>query len=88
MPVLEADVTFTEKLRILRDASGLSEREIAEKAGIPYGTLHAYMIGKREPLLSNLGRLCKAFGVTLDHFADVDEITGATRPAPRKRGNK
>lgn len=83
-----AEVTFlrfAEKLRELRDASGLSERELAEKAGIPYGTLHTYMLGRREPLLSNLARLSKALGVTMDYFADCDEVTGITPKRKKKR---
>jgi len=70
--------TFGEKLKELRDAAGLTQRALAEAAGVPIGTVRDYEQGSRDPLLSNAQRLAKALGASLDLFPP---------PAPRpKRG--
>lgn len=74
----ETIVRLAEKLKGFKDASGLSERELAEKSGVPYGTLHMYISGYREPTFSNLAKICIALDIAMDEFADCDEVTGKT----------
>ena len=69
-----SDVTFSEKLRELSDAVGLSERKLAEKAGIPFGTVHNYFISKSAPSWINMIKLSEALGVECSVFRDCDEV--------------
>jgi transcriptional regulator with XRE-family HTH domain len=82
-------MTFAEKLRELRDAAGLSEAKLAAAAGIPFGTVHTYAMGRRRPGFSAVLKIAKALGVTCEAFADCsDLVDGEPEPAasvPRKK---
>lgn len=66
-------MTFAEKIRELSDAVGLSERKLAEKAGIPFGTVHNYFISKSVPSWINMIKLSEALGVECSVFKDCTE---------------
>lgn len=68
-----ADATFVKKIRELSDAAGLSERKLSVKAGIPYGTVHNYFIGRAVPSWINMLKLSEALGVECSVFRDCDE---------------
>ncbi len=57
---------FRENLRELRIASGLTQREVAEKLGISQPSYIRYEIGTAEPTLENLGKLADLFDVSVD----------------------
>lgn len=80
-----SDVTFSEKLRELSDAAGLSERKLAEKAGIPFGTVHNYFISKSVPSWINMIKLSEALGVECSVFRDCDEDLQPTLKVRKKR---
>lgn len=61
-------MSIAEKLRELKLARGLTERDLAAKAGIPFGTLHGYLLGTRKPSGENLVRLAKALKVGIKAF--------------------
>lgn len=67
------EVTFSERLRELANAAGLSERKLAEKADIPYGTVHNYFIQKAVPSWINMIKLAEALGVECNVFKECDE---------------
>ncbi len=50
-------------LRACRDASGLTLAQLSRKTGIPPHVLDHYEMGKGEPRLFDLIRLCRALGV-------------------------
>lgn len=50
-------------LKICRAALGLSQQEVARKAGITTSYLSLIEGGKREPRLATLGNISKAMGV-------------------------
>ena len=54
---------FKEKLKIVRDETGLSSKSISEKSGIGYDSLRMYSQGKRKPKVEQLKKL-----------ADVEEL--------------
>lgn len=53
-----------EKIKALRKQSGLSQVELAEKAGIAVNSLRLYEAGKREPKIDAVTRLADALGVS------------------------
>jgi transcriptional regulator with XRE-family HTH domain len=55
--------TFGENLREARRTAGLSQEELAKRAGIDRPTISVYEHGKREPNMSTLVKLARALGV-------------------------
>ena len=66
------------RLREIREAQGMSQRRLADLAGITQAALFRLETGETDPRLSTLRQIAKALGVT------VGEIIGETKPA-RKR---
>ncbi len=64
---------FTEKVREHRGQLGLSQQELADKAGIGVRTLTYYECGKRFPQAAQLYKLAKALGVSTEYLKN-DEI--------------
>lgn len=67
--------TFPEQLRQLRQARGLTQQMLAEKAGLNPQQIVRYESGKSQPMLDALSRLAGVLGCTLDELAST-----ATRP--------
>lgn len=63
-----ANMTFAERLKQLKDEKGWSEREVANRSGITYSTVHSYFLGRNVPSAPNLAKLAKAFGIGIDEF--------------------
>lgn len=61
-------------LRQIREASGLTQAEAANKLGIAVMTLSRYESGEREPRASDLCQMAKLFNCT------VDELLGRSGP--------
>lgn len=61
---------FEDRLKRLREARGLSQKEAAEALGIPPTTYSGYENNKREPNSTILIKLGRYFGVTLDYLLD------------------
>ena len=66
--------TFAERLRSLREMSGLTQSELARKAGCQPSSIAHMEAGRREPSLENLTKIVKALGVT------ADVLLGTARP--------
>jgi transcriptional regulator with XRE-family HTH domain len=67
-----------QRLGDLRRAKGWSQPELAERAGVPVGSLKQWEQGVRTPLLDAAARLATALGVSLDVLA------GLTPPREKK----
>lgn len=61
-------MTFPKKLRQLRERSGLSVADLAEKAGLSRAMVHALESGARKPSLETAQALCKVLKVSLAEF--------------------
>lgn len=59
-------MSITDRLRDLKARSGLTEAELARLAGIPFGTLHGYILGRRKVSAENLLKLAKVFRVKVE----------------------
>ncbi len=75
--------TFGAKLQEQRGRLGMTQAGLAEAAGIPLGTIRDYEQDKRDPLASNLVKLARALGVSLDALAEG--VEWAARRAPPAR---
>jgi hypothetical protein len=58
-------------IRQARSTSGLSLRELAERAGTSYSTLSAYENGRKSPRLDTLERIVRAAGASLSGSLEV-----------------
>lgn len=55
-----------ELLKKLMEVSGLSQKEIAEKTGIPQPHLSRWMNGKRTPKLSTIYEIAEKLNLTIE----------------------
>jgi transcriptional regulator with XRE-family HTH domain len=79
---------FSETLRRLRDEAGLTQQQLADKAGLPVGSVRNHEQGQRLPSWRAVVRIARALGVPTDAFSKCDEVAGdepAEEPAPRRR---
>jgi transcriptional regulator with XRE-family HTH domain len=71
---------FPGRLRELRTEAGLTQGELAEKAGVKRGAIARWELGTREPSWSNVVALADALAVSCDAFRQ--EPAGAPEPHP------
>jgi transcriptional regulator with XRE-family HTH domain len=64
-------VQFGRRLKALREARGVSQAALAERAGLTREYVNKLEAGKYDPTLGTLGRLAKALGVTERAFLDA-----------------
>lgn len=82
-------MTFAEKLRLLRDAVGLTQEQMAERSGINLWTIRGYEQGRREPNWKGVLTLAKALEVAAEVFAECEESASEEESAgPRGRPRK
>jgi transcriptional regulator with XRE-family HTH domain len=67
---------FGEALRETRERAGMSRRELADAAGVPFGTIHGYEDGRRAPSFANVVRLAKALGTDCTAFSECEDMNG------------
>lgn len=59
---------FGSRLRKIRDDKGLSQSELAEKAGMQPSAISHFESGRRAPSFDNLKRLADALSLTVDYL--------------------
>ena len=84
-------------IKLARNDAGLSQRELARRAGTSQATLSAYEAGRKSPSLDTLARIVRAAGqdlrIQVVAYDDHDDVMAAyeaslperTRSARRKR---
>jgi transcriptional regulator with XRE-family HTH domain len=60
--------TMGQKLKALREAACMTQKQLATAAGIPLGTLRNWEQDYRSPLLSTAGLVARALRVSLDEL--------------------
>lgn len=75
-------ITFGERLKQLREAAGLSQPELAAKAGMHKFGIAKLERGDREPSWSSVVALTKALGVDCREFLPADGEAAVHSPAP------
>ena len=62
---------FGRRMRELRKERGLSQEELAHRAGLHYTYIGGIERGERNPALVNISRIAVALGVSLAEFFSV-----------------
>ncbi len=75
---------FKDLLRELRAKAGLTQQQLAEKAGIPLPSLRGHEQGQRIPNWTSVVRIARALGVPTDAFADADEVNAGDGAESRR----
>lgn len=76
-------------LQILRERAGLTQDQLAKRAGMSYTSLSRYERAVEAPQVKSLDRILAALGVTLRDLADaIDEASGRTRTATHGRARR
>jgi len=60
--------SFSERLRSLRGARNITQKQIAESIGLSESAYQHYERGTREPTLSNINKLADYFCVSADYL--------------------
>ena len=76
---------FGERLRSLREARSLSQRELGELIGLNAGAISHYEVGRRGVSISHAAKLAKALGVTLGELVPVDEHGNFVEPVAQSQ---
>jgi transcriptional regulator with XRE-family HTH domain len=80
--------TFAQRLKELRAAAGLSQAQLAQRAGLnPFGVAKLEQ-GVREPAFATVQALARALGVSVSKFEDTAPAESADQPgtkAPQSR---
>lgn len=61
-------VAFSDRLRGLREARGLTQRELAEAIGVSRQAIGLYEVGAREPDLATVQRLAHALRTSISYL--------------------
>jgi transcriptional regulator with XRE-family HTH domain len=78
---------IAETLKQWRAVRGLSQRALAERAGVGYVIIARLELGQTDPRLSTLRRLAEALNVTVGELVDGTAGTGK-RPARKRAGGR
>lgn len=78
---------FKDKLKELRKKAGLSQEELAEKAGLKLHSIRNHEQGQRNPSWPAVVKLSRALGVSTEEFAscDLEEEDERKKPARSKK---
>ena len=64
---------FNERLRTTRKEHGLTQIELAEKAGIAVNSVRLYESGKVVPKLDTIARIARAMGLCASDLVDTEQ---------------
>ena len=76
---------FADRLKALRQKSGLTQEGLAQAAGLRREAVARLELGTREPLLATAKALAKALGVDCTAFDDVQDGPGPKGKSGHKR---
>ena len=74
-----------DRIRELREKTGMSARKFAEKMGMKYTTYYGYENGSREPGSDSIIALAKYYNVTTDYILGIEK---SPAPADADTGDK
>lgn len=66
-------MSVSEKIRLIREAKGLTQEQVAEKIGISPSVYGDIERGENDPKLSKLQKIAKAFEIELSELVDLTE---------------
>lgn len=62
----------SEKIRYFRQQRGLSQEQLAGRAGINTNTIRKYELGTRKPKLEQLKKIAGGLGISVIEFLDIE----------------
>ncbi|MBP1682518.1 MAG: transcriptional regulator, partial [Ignavibacteriaceae bacterium] len=65
-------INFISRLKLVREKSGLTQKEIATKLNIPYTKYNHYETGRNQPDLETIIQISNFFGITCDYLLGHD----------------
>ena len=69
-------MVLIQKLNQYKETSGLTNQQIADKSGVPVGTVNRIMAGQtEEPSFSTIAKIVKATGGSLDEIIGIEPKT-------------
>jgi transcriptional regulator with XRE-family HTH domain len=71
-------------LRLIRERQGLSQKDLAAKAGITSAMLSNYETGEKKPSIDSLGKVVEALGLYMGKLDDALDMVN-DRPLKRDR---
>ena len=71
--VIGMELTFGEKLRLLREEKELNQTELGKAVGMTQRKVSYLELGKYEPSMDDLRALCTFFQVSADYFLGFKE---------------
>jgi len=74
---MDDDFDVGERLKMLRQQAGLSQRQLAERAGVPHGQISMIETGRSSPSVASLRRILGGMGTTMSAFFEPDEVPSA-----------
>lgn len=63
------------RLKQLRQQFGLSQRQLAENAGVPHGQISMIETNRSSPSVASLRKILGGFGITMSEFFEPDSAT-------------
>ena len=64
---------FGERLKKLRQESGLTQKQLAEKINCAHSAIVYWETNRQEPNISTLKKLCIYFDVSADYFLGLED---------------
>ncbi len=87
-PSAEAGVNLGSRLRLARQRSGLTLREVARRLGVSASFVSQLENGKSQPSVVTLYSLTQLLGVSIDQMFEEDLSPADGTPAPRAAGKR
>jgi transcriptional regulator with XRE-family HTH domain len=69
----------TSRIQQARCLRGFTQQQLADRAGIPSGSISKYECGSRMPGGDNLRKMARALGVSSDFLSGVSDEIGGSR---------
>ncbi|PIE14894.1 MAG: XRE family transcriptional regulator [Rhodobacterales bacterium] len=73
----DTDFDVGARLRDIRRKFGLSQRQLADQAGVPHGQISMIETNKSSPSVASLRRILGGFGMTMSEFFEPDSAAPA-----------
>lgn len=73
------DLYVANKIRILRQRAGMTQKQLAEAMGVTESLIRAYESGRRHPKLTTIGRFSKALGCSPSDLLPTDSLLNAQK---------
>ncbi|WP_240931710.1 cupin domain-containing protein [Parasedimentitalea denitrificans] len=77
IPVMADEFDVGGRLKALRQQFGLSQRQLADSAGVPHGQISMIETNRSSPSVASLRKILGGFGITMSEFFEPDAVTSS-----------